>query len=47
MKKKKTNFQESDDKVQVILGCFMVVTFIIFSQGDWLFDKFMGVEMHD
>ena len=29
------------------LGCFMVVTFLIFSQGDWLFDKFMGVEIHD
>ena len=25
------------------LGCFMVVTFLIFSQGDWLFDIFMGV----
>ena len=25
----------------------MVVTFIIFSQGDWLFDKFMGVEIND
>ena len=31
----------------VWLGCFMVVTFLIFSQGDWLFDIFMGVEVHD
>ena len=31
----------------VTLGCFMVVTFLIFSQGDWLFDIFMGVEIHD
>ena len=25
----------------------MVVTFLIFSQGDWLCDIFMGVEHHD
>ena len=25
----------------------MVVTFLIFSQGDWLFDIFIGVEIHD
>ena len=25
----------------------MAVTLIIFSQGDWLFDKFMGVEIYD
>ena len=31
----------------VTLGCFIVVTFLIFSQGDWLFDIFMGVEIHD
>ena len=29
-----------------LLGCFMVVTFLIFSQGDWLFDIFMGVEIN-
>ena len=31
----------------VTVGCFNVVTFLIFSQGDWLFDTFMGVEIHD
>ena len=31
----------------VALGCFVVVTFLIFSQGDCLFDIFMGVEVHD
>ena len=25
----------------------MVVTFLIFSQGDWLYDIFMGVEVHN
>ena len=25
----------------------MLVTFLIFSQGDWLFDIFMGVDIHD
>ena len=32
---------------QATLGCFMVMTFLNFSQGDWLFDIFMGVEIHD
>ena len=33
--------------MNVSLGCFMVVTFLIFSQGDWLFGIFMGVQIYD
>ena len=38
---------ESALRTYGLLGWFMVVTFLIFSQCDLLFDVFMGVEVHD